>query len=375
MKYRQFGKTQKQMSVLGFGCMRLPTTDGKPDGPVNQPEALRMIRYGIDSGINYVDTAKVYHSGHGEAVVGAALTDGYRQKVTLATKLPLWGAESVSDLDKCLTEQLTDLKTDCIDVYFLHCLNKSIWQKVKKLDVISWAEKKKAEGKIGRIGFSFHDSFELFKEIVDYFDWEACMLQYNYVCEQIQAGTAGVEYVTQKGIPLIVMEPLFGGVLANPPEKMANIISEAGCNAVDLALRWTWDKSEVSLLLSGMSDMTQLEQNLKIAERGTVGNLSEQERIVIKKLQEEYEKNVPIRCTKCLYCMPCPVGVDIPLNFGAYNNLKALPKTQEFNKIFYSMMTPEKRADNCTECGACAEKCPQKLEIPELLKTVHEALC
>ena len=332
-----------------------------------------MIRHGIDAGINYLDTAKVYHEGQGEKAVGAALAEGYRKKVQIATKLPLWGVETVSDCDKILSEQLADLKTDVIDVYLFHCLQTHLWDIVKRLDLIRWAEKQKQAGKIRRIGFSFHDSLPLFKEIIDAFHWDMCMIQYNYANTSHQAGTEGLQYAASQGISVVAMEPLFGGFLAKPTGRMGEAYKNAkNFDPVDLALRWVWNQPEVSLLLSGMSTMSQVEQNLGIADRSAVGGLKEEELRFIRTLQQEYDRSVPIKCSKCRYCVPCPNEIDIPLFFDSYNLAKSLPEQKAFYVNYYSLFAENKRANVCSECGSCEPKCPQKLPIQKLLKDVHK---
>ena len=378
MQYRNFGKTGLKVSVLGFGTMRLPTTSGKPDEHVDEKEAIRMVRHGIDSGINYVDTAKPYHGGRSEKVVGKALKNGYREKVTLATKLPTWEIDSPKTADRIFDEQRADLGTEKIDVYMLHTLQRSFHPTVQKHKLIDWLAKKKEKGQVGHIGFSFHDDFAYFKELVDSFDgWEFCQLQYNYVNETVQAGTPGLKYAAEKGLAVIIMEPLLGGVLAKPPGKMNELFaSPEGKNfdPVDLALRWVWNKPEVSLLLSGMTAFDHVVQNLDVANRGIVGSLTEAETAFIDKLRAAYDESQPIKCTKCRYCMPCPSGVDIPLNFETYNNNAAVGGGSDLFRIVYGMMAADIRANCCTRCGACEENCPQKLPIPQLLETVHAGL-
>jgi len=352
--------------------MRLPTTDGLANGPVDLAESTRMIRRGIDAGINYLDTAKVYHEGKGEKAVGAAIADGYREKVRIATKLPLWGIQTVSDCDKILNEQLNDLKTDVIDVYLFHCLQTHLWDIVKRLDLIRWAEKQKQAGKIRAIGFSFHDSLTLFKEIIDTYSWDMCMIQYNYANAFHQAGTEGLQYAASKGVSVVAMEPLFGGFLAKPAGLMGKAYENTSYDPVDLALRWIWNQPEISLLISGMSTMSHVEQNLEIADRSSIGCLNEEELRFLKSLQEEYDRSVPIKCSKCQYCVPCPQGVDIPLHFDCYNLGKTLPDRKGHYDVLYSLFADDKRADACIECGICETKCPQKLPIQKLLKDVHQ---
>ena len=373
MQYRNFGKTNLKVSILGFGTMRLPTTSGKPDKHVDEKEAIRMLRHGIDSGINYVDTARPYHGGLSEKVVGKALKDGYREKVAVATKLPTWEIDSKKTADRIFDEQRADLGTEKIDVYLLHTLQRSLWPIVQKHKLIDWIAQKKEKGQIGYVGFSFHDDFAFFKEVVDAFDgWEFCQLQYNYVGETVQAGTQGLEYAAAKGLGVVIMEPLLGGVLAKPPGKMGQLLKGKKVDPVDLALRWLWNKPEISVVLSGMTAFDHVVQNLDIANRNE--KLTEEELALLDELRKAYDESQPIKCTKCRYCMPCPSGVDIPLNFEMYNNAAAADKGTDLFKVLYGAMAVDIRADQCTQCGTCEENCPQKLAIPKLMKTVHAGL-
>jgi len=384
MQYRTFGKDKRKVSVLGFGCMRLPTDNGKMDGIVNEKEAERIVRYGIDHGINYVDTAKVYHGGQCEAILGRILQDGYREKVSLATKLPTWEIGSIQDADRIFDEQRRDLKTDKIDIYLIHNLQRSFRDIFFTHRLADWAWKKKEKGEVDYVGFSFHDDYVFFMEIVDSFDrWDMCQLQYNYVGEAVQAGTPGLEYAAQKGLSMVVMEPLFGGVLAKPVGKMGQIFADNGkFNPVNLALRWLWNRSDIAVVLSGMSAFEQVKQNIEIAERGIVGNLTAEEQHFIEQLQKVYDESQPIKCTKCGYCTKdCPAGVDIPFNFEHYNNHVSAGDVEgrgagesSLFKILYDAMKPEQRADRCTECGVCETVCPQSLPIRELLANTHKTL-
>ena len=385
MQYLTFGKDKRKVSVLGFGCMRLPTDTGKMDGIVNEKEAERCIRYGIDHGINYIDTAKVYHGGKCEAIVGRILQGGYREKVLIATKLPTWEISTIKDADRIFNEQRKDLKTDKIDAYLIHNLQRSFQDIYLKCKLADWAWKKKEKGEVDYVGFSLHDDYAFFKEIVDSFDrWDFCQLQYNYVGETVQAGTPGLVYAAQKGLSMVIMEPLFGGVLATPAGKMGQLFekSKKKFNPVDLALRWLWNRPDIATVLSGMSSFEQVKQNIEIAERGTVGNLTAEEQEFIEKLQKAYGESQPIKCTKCAYCIKdCPVGVDIPYNFECYNNHVGAaelegkkPQDMALFKILYDAMKPEQRADKCTDCGICEKVCPQKLPIRKLLAQTHKTL-
>ena len=371
MQYRTLTRDKLKVSALGFGCMRLPTLKS---GKVDQEEAVRMLRHGIDSGINYIDTAAPYHDGDSEKVVGKALKDGYRDKVLIADKFPTWEATKKSDLDRIFNEQIAKLGVDCIDVYLLHCLHKRLMDSVKKFEMIDWIVKKREQGKIRYLGFSFHDDLPLFREIVDMFDWDVCQIQYNYVNETTQAGTEGLKYAAKKGLSTIIMEPLFGGALANPVGKLAGVFKKHKENSVDLALRWLWDKPEVALVLSGMSNMEQTVQNLEIAGRSGVETFTGKEQTVIAEAQKVYGESLPIPCTKCGYCLPCPFDVDIPSNFELYNSMSAMPETASLMKNIYAMFNSNRQASHCTECGQCEQKCPQHLTIPQFLKQVDKAL-
>ena len=386
MQYRTFGKDKRKVSILGFGCMRLPTDTGTMSGTVNEKEAARIIRYGIDHGINYVDTAKIYHGGQCEAILGRILQDGYREKVAIATKLPTWEIESIKDADRIFDEQRRDLKTDKIDVYLIHNLQRVFRDIYLNNRLADWAWKKKEKGEIDYVGFSIHDDCAFLREVVDSFDrWDFCQLQYNYVGETVQTGTAGLDYAVKKGLLIVIMEPLLGGALATPSGAMKQLFAGEGkkFSPVDLALRWLWNRPDIATVLSGMSTFEQVKQNIEIAERATVGGLTAEEQEFIGKLQKVYDESQPIKCTKCGYCVKdCPVGVDIPYNFECYNNYSFSAPTLDNGtsgdtplfKILYGDMDPEHRADSCTDCGACEPVCPQKLPIRELLAQTHKTL-
>lgn len=373
MNTRKLGKTNVTVSALGFGTMRLPIKGSEAE--VDEPLAIEMLRRAIDRGVNYVDTAYPYHAGNSEFVVGKALADGYREKVHLATKLPTWLVNAPEDFDRFLDEQLSRLRTQHVEFYFLHCLQKHVWLKMRDLGVLDWAQRAQADGRIGRLGFSFHDGFEAFKEIVDAYDWSFCQIQYNYVNEEVQAGTRGLKYAAEKGLGVIVMEPLFGGALANRPDPVRAVWDAVGPEyaPVDLALQWLWNKPEVSLVLSGMSTMEQVEQNLASASRSGVGSLGEHALGLIARVQHEYQQLSAIPCTRCRYCMPCPQGVDIPVNFELYNNatlFKGSPTA--LCKNLYMFLPASQRASACVQCGACEARCPQQIAIPEKLQAVQK---
>ncbi|MGA2621832.1 MAG: aldo/keto reductase [Thermoguttaceae bacterium] len=373
MNYRTLGKTDTKLSALGFGAMRLPTKGNEAD--VDEAQAVEMIRYAIDQGVNYVDTAYVYHGGNGEGAVGKALAGGYREKVHLATKLPVWSVQQVEDCDPILNEQLVRLQTDHIDFYLLHCLQEKSWQKMRDLGVPQWAEKAQSDGRIGHFGFSFHDTYDTLVGILDDYDWSFCQIQYNFVNEDVQAGTKGLKYAAAKGLGVIVMEPLFGGTLANPPQPVWEIWNNNHhrYRPADVALRWLWDKPEVSMVLSGMGSLAQVKQNIDSACRSGVGWLDEHEATLVARVQQEYAKLSPIPCTKCGYCMPCPNGVNIPVNFELYNNAAVFEGSSiVLCRNLYNSLPEAERAKVCAACGVCQEKCPQGIEIGKMMGLVRE---
>lgn len=369
MLYREFGQTGKNVSVLGFGTMRLPTLGGD-DSKVDEEKAVHMIRYAIDQGVNYIDTAYPYHEGMSEFLIGKALQEGYREKVYLATKLPSWLITSRKDMDRYLNEQLERLRTDYIDFYLLHALNRDFWPLVKKHGVFDFLNSVLKDGRIKYTGFSFHDNLALFREIVDSYPWNMCQIQYNFVDENFQAGKEGLMYAASKGLGVAVMEPLRGGYLASRvPHEVQELwnTAEITRSPVEWGLRYLWDYPEISVVLSGMSDLMQVENNIKLAAEGFTHSLTEEEKKLISKVKEIYRSKTRVNCTGCQYCMPCPSGVNIPENFKYLNNAEMFDKVEE-EKLLYSGL--EGKASKCTECGQCEEKCPQQTPIREMLKNV-----
>lgn len=377
LQYRPFGKTNWQVSALGFGTMRLPQNSAKYSD-INEPEAIKLIRYAIDKGVNYVDTAYPYHDGQSEVVVGKALTEGYREKVKIATKMPVFSVEKKEDLDIIFDTQLKRLQTDCMDFYLLHALMKPTWEKVKQLDIIEWAENKIAQGQIGHLGFSFHDEYEVFKEIIDsYNGWRFCQIQYNYLDEHYQAGKTGLQYAAQKGLAVIVMEPLAGGMLAvKPPVEIQREWDRTGKKRApaDWALQWIWNQPEVTMLLSGMNAMSQVKENLASADNSGPNTLTPAELTALTRSRELFQQVGYIGCSKCHYCNKCPQGIDIPLNLvylNQYASKRSAPKAQEKIKQKYSQeVAIAQRANNCIHCGQCENLCPQHLPIRKLLEEV-----
>lgn len=376
MQYRKFGKLDVQVSALGFGCMRLPVIDGK-SGSIDQAEATRMIRYAIDQGVNYIDTAYGYHEKTSEIAVGKALQDGYRQKVNLATKLPVWLVNESGDFDTLLNEQLGKLQTDHVDFYLMHALNRNSWQKVVELDLLRKAEAALADGRIGHIGFSFHDTLDTFKEIVDGYDhWDFCQIQYNYMDIENQAGTEGLQYAASKGLGVIIMEPLLGGKLARHIPALDPVWEMIATDRTpaDWALQWLWNQPEVSVILSGMSTMPQVEENLASAAASGVGSMTVEELELIASAREKIRQLSPIPCTKCEYCLPCPNGVNIPRNFEVYNEGAMYNDHDNARNTYKRWISDDAKAAQCIQCQECESKCPQKIVISEWMPVVEEVL-
>ncbi|MDH4209018.1 MAG: aldo/keto reductase [Anaerolineae bacterium] len=376
MQYRTFGRLKWKPSALGFGAMRLPTIDGDP-ARIDEPEATRMIRYAIDQGVNYVDTAYAYHEGSSERFLGRALQDGYRERIRLATKLPCWKVEAPADFDRYLDEQLERLQTDHLDFYLLHGLDAESWAKMRDLGVLRWAEGAIADGRFHHLGFSFHDTLDVFKGIVDASDlWLFCQIQYNFMDVDYQAGTEGLKYAASNGLGVVIMEPLRGGLLArNVPPAAQEIWDSAPTRRTpaDWALQWVWNHPEVSVVLSGMSTMEQVEQNIVSASQSAPGVLTEWELGLFGSVREKYREQSRIPCTGCRYCLPCPNGVNIPRVFEIYNDAKIYSDEQGARGA-YMWLDEQERAHLCLECGECLEKCPQHIEIPDWLAKAEELL-
>ena len=370
LRFTKFGRLDWKVSALGFGAMRLPIIDQNP-GKIDEAEAIKMMRYAFDHGVNYIDTAYPYHQGTSEVVVGKALKDGYREKVRLATKMPTWLVNSKDDMERTLNEQLTRLQVDYIDFYLLHGLDAERFGKMQNLNVFDWAEKAEEEEKIRHLGFSFHDKYDAFKRIIDgYNDWTFCQIQYNYMDAEYQAGTKGLKYAASKGLAAVVMEPIAGGLLAvKPPKDVQAIWDEAKSkrSPAEWALQWVWNQPEVSVVLSGMSTLNQVVENIGSANQSGPGKLTKMELDLISKVREKYGEYGVVGCTGCKYCQPCPQGVAIPDIFTLYNEYFMKGRNDEVVDKYGKIILPEKGLKKCVKCGLCEEQCPQKLPIRDLL--------
>lgn len=388
MKYRRMGSLDWDVSALGFGCMRLPTKEIKDEESnqvkikIDEYEAIKIIRHGIDHGINYIDTAWPYHEGESEIVVGKALRDGYREKVKLVTKLPTWLIKKTEDFDDFLNKQLEKLQTTYLDIYLFHGLNQSRFKLIKEKNLISKMEEVREKGLIKHFGFSFHDNFKTFKEIIDYYDWDVAQIQHNYMDIEYQAGTKGLRYAADKGIAVIIMEPIQGGKLAKLFPKIEGVLKNANSKRklADWALQFLWNQPEVSVVLSGMSAEWMVDENLKSANNSGINSLTKDELDVISDLRTAFKEYITISCTNCEYCLPCPNSVNIPFNFRILNDFIWFGEDQREKYLgFYTRFLRDAgeieeentgNASVCTQCGECLEKCPQQIDIPEQLKKV-----
>ncbi len=369
-----FGKLGFEVSRLGFGMMRLPTVPGK-DGKtaVDRDEAIAMLRHAVDSGVNYVDTAYGYHHGESEIVTGLALKGGYRDRVSLTTKLPQWLVRERGDMDRFLDEQLRKLDVGHVDFYLVHALDREAFHRLQPLGYKDFLRGARADGRIRHAGFSFHDDRDAFMEIVDDFDWELAQVQFNYLDDENQATAEGVRYAAKKGVPVVCMEPLRGGALAAPPAAIAQDISRhpRGWSAAEWAFRYVADFSEIVTILSGMNTMEQVKDNLRIFAEIRPGSLTSSDRRFIAELKRGYLQRMAVNCTKCGYCQPCPQGVQIPRVFDLYNQFRMLEQEQAFIRDYGFLTGEGADASRCVQCGRCEELCPQRLPIMELLRKIH----
>jgi predicted aldo/keto reductase-like oxidoreductase len=373
MRFRPLGSTGLDVSILGLGCMRLPVLGGDPTR-IDEDQAGALLERAVERGVNYLDTAYPYHGGESERWLGRVLTPVLRRRVLLATKLPPWPVRTLDDCERILEEQLERLRTDRIELYLLHSLNTRHWRRLRDLGVLEWVERARADGRIGHVGFSFHDRLPVFQEIVDAWDWAFCQIQYNYMDEEVQAGTAGLEYAAAKGLGVVVMEPLRGGRLGSAGAPALEEIWSGGPGPADAALRWVWDRPEVSVVLSGMNSVAQLEANAAAAERVAPGTFDTADRARIQRARSWYRERQPIPCTFCQYCLPCPEGVNIPRLFELMNDATMFEDWGAVRRRYNQFTPADEIASHCVACGRCEEACPQGIAIIDELERVHRSL-
>jgi len=374
MNYRK-DRYGNDISILGFGCMRFPSTAGKIDIDQTEQQILEAYR----SGINYFDTAYVY--GGSEAVLGTILEKNQiRDKVKIATKLPHYLIKSMESMEKCFQEQLRRLKTDYIDYYLMHMLTDvPTWNRLVDMGILEWLKEKQENGAIRQIGFSYHGNSETFCQLVDAYDWDFCQIQYNYMDEHSQAGRRGLNHAAAKGIPVIIMEPLRGGKLVSRlPQEAVKLFEEYEVKHTPAgwAFRWLWNQPEVTCVLSGMNSMEMVKENIETASGVKVGELGPAEEELLRKVVKAINGKMKVGCTGCGYCMPCPMGVDIPGTFAAYN--RCYSENKFWGLVEYFMCTAMRKetsaASACIECGKCEKHCPQNIEIRDQLKAAKKKL-
>ncbi len=372
MEYRKLEKLNIKTSLLGFGCMRFPVLE---NGKINEQEAEKMIDKAISSGVNYIDTAYPYHNGDSEHFVGRVLDKYPRDNYFLATKLPMWKVEKNEDIEEIFNEQLDRLNKEYVDFYLLHAMNREQFEKVKALGVMEILEKLRKKGKIRYLGFSFHDSYNVFEELINYYDWDFCQIQLNYIDTTEQAGLKGYRLAENKGIPLVIMEPIKGGTLASLPKKAESIFKRElpEASIASWALRWCGSLSGIKVILSGMSTYEQVLDNLNTFHK--FNHLNKEEYACIEKVVKVLTERTKNGCTNCKYCMPCPAGVDIPGNFWLWNNYYKYENLSYIKYKYNSMKNDNTLASFCLKCGKCETMCPQKISIrSDLNKVVLEVI-
>ncbi len=373
MKFRKINENYEP-SILAFGCMRMPVINGEY-GQIDEEKAIEMIRYALDNGINYIDTAYPYHEGNSETVVGKALKDGYREKAILVTKNPVWKVEKYEDFEKYLDEQLEKLDVEYLDIYLLHALGAERWEKIIEFDGLRFLDEMKAKGKIKEAAFSFHGDKKAFETIADAYDWSLAMIQMNYKDIDDQSTVSAISYAESRGIPIAIMEPLKGGQLANLPESITSLWhDDLEITPVERAFRWAANFDNVKVILSGMSTLDQMKENIEIAGRLEADVIGDAEAQMYLEVKKQIESRTQIPCTDCKYCMPCPVGVNIPGNFMNYNKSFMYEDLDFAAHVYQNKYKEEQRASACIECGKCEPQCPQGIKIMDKLKDVHNHL-
>lgn len=369
MLYRTYGKTNEKVSILGFGLMRLPLDE---NNKINRYKAGELIDYARSKGVNYLDTAYPYHNGESEEFLGEYLKlRNCRDEVFIATKLPSYLVKTKEDMYKYFNEQLEKLQLDYVDFYLVHTLNKEYFENLKSLGIFDFLDELKDQGKVKHIGFSFHDKLEVFKEIVDSYNWEFCQIQYNFLDVEYQAGLEGLKYASDKGLGVAIMEPLRGGRLAlNVPKDIAEIWNSSSVQRTPAqwAFKYLWDDEKISVVLSGMNDFNHVKMNIDTADTATPNSLSLEEKDLIEKVRQKYLSKLKVDCTSCKYCMPCPAGVNIPKSFDYLNNASLYDDVEGFKENYRKFFKEEEKPDNCVKCGKCEKLCPQHISIRSALE-------
>lgn len=376
MQYRVNPRNGDRISALGYGCMRFPRNGSK----IDQEKTEKLVRSAIELGINYFDTAYIY-AGVEEALGKSLESAGLRDRVFIATKLPIYFCKASGDFDRLFNKQLERLRTDRVDYYLIHMLSDmSSWKRLEALGLAEWIAAQKKSGRIVNIGFSYHGGKNEFPRLIDCYDWDFTMIQYNYLDENSQAGREGLLYASGKGLPVFVMEPLRGGLLANElPDNAAKVFrkTDSERTLVEWGMRWVWDQPQVTMALSGMSTMEQLSQSADIAERSTADSLTSDEREVYARAVSEILARIKVACTGCAYCMPCPHGVDIPTCFSCYNELYSHSWYQGIKRYVMNtgfLSVEQSYASKCKKCGKCEKHCPQGIRISKELGRVSRKM-
>ena len=388
MQFRNYGKSGFKVSALGMGCMRLPRiVKDNEEVEVDREKAFELIRYAADHGINYFDSAYTYHQKHSEEILGEALEGGRRDKVKIVTKQPFFvmsnlntgGGKTITENIRCnLEKTLKKLRTSFIDVYLIHNIGASNWENIKKNKVIEEYEKFRAEGLIGAIGFSYHGQFPCFKEVLEFYDWGMCQVQQNFLDVDHEATEESIKLAGKKGCALVIMEPLRGGGLATPPKRMEALYAglPGKRSPVEWAFRHLLNYPEVSTILSGMTTLEQLKDNIEIfSKEDSVPNcLGPKEKEILSRIKAAYESVRTIPCTGCEYCVPCPNGVSIPDIFSRFNEAQMFEFYDQPARAYMLLKSFKRDFSSCVACGQCEKKCPQQIEIIKQLKIAHDTL-
>ncbi len=379
MKYRTLVKDGAPISVLGFGCMRFPTRNGT----IDEKRTKEQFSLAFEQGVNYFDTAYLYHHGKSEEILGRWIKErDIRKQIYIADKLPQFLIRKKEQMEEYFVTQLKRLQTEYIDYYLVHMIDsKKRWEQLKEWGIISFLEEKKKQGKIHHIGFSYHGPERDFLEIIKDYSWEFCQIQYNYLDENYQAGKKGLQCAYELGLGVIVMEPLRGGKLATGlPEEVIRIFKgfDSERTPAEWALKWIWNHKEVGLLLSGMNREEQIWENTALAEESPPYHMSNEELTIVRQAKQHYRKLMKVPCTGCNYCMPCPFGVEIPATFSDYNNQSffggIMPQMQYIGRKVGFFGERKSSATHCTQCGECEKHCPQNIPIRKVLKEAHQKL-